>query len=474
MRLPDRSFKKAHLLPLSFAMIALLATLEWYLRVDFSLGILYVVPIIVGASVLNHWQTLILALACAYIRGLFTPQATPLEQLLRFLMASIAFASVGLLVVEMIRNRRRVLSYYAKLEFEQELRRKAEQQLRVLAESSPAAILTINFGGTIIAANASASELFGFETPGTVVGKPVSQFVEALGNALQIPSGPRQMRTSAWTWARKQDGSMFPIATWFSTYGEGEERHLAAIVVDVSEEIRDRERENFKHVLDYNRLLAGAVSHEIRNLCSAASVLCSVLAQRTDLLQNSDFNALTRLIEGLSRMASFDLRHSDGSLPVAVALPTVLQQLRVIIESEWSDNDCHIHWDVSADLPEVHADAHGLLQIFLNLTQNSLRALSDSEFRELTVRTHREGELVRLSFIDTGVGVAQPEKLFQAFRPDSDGTGLGLYVSRMLARNFGGDLIHVPRLKGCQFDVILHGKRKGHQDSLENSPLRAG
>lgn len=474
VRLPENSFRKQYVLPPALALIALLALLEWYLQIDFSLGVLYVFPVVIAATVLSRWEIVVLAISCAYIRGIFTPQATQLEQALRFVMATLAFSSIGLLVVEMSRNRRAVLSYYASLQLEQELRRQAEQQLRILAESSPAGILTINHSGSIVAANRSASEMFGFDAHTSLIGRPVSQFVAALGNAVQLPYGPRQMRTSAWTWGRKADGSMFPVATWFSTYGEGEGHFLAAIVVDISEEIRDRERENFKHLLDYNRLLAGTVSHEIRNLCSAASVLCSVLSQREDLKQSADFAAITQLIDGLSRMASFDLRHRADSHAASVSIPAVLQQLRVIIEPDWRDNDCQLRWEVPEDLPEAHADAHGLLQIFLNLAQNSLRAVSDTESRELTIRAEHRGEEIRLSFIDTGPGVAQPEKLFQAFRPDSDGTGLGLYVSRMLARNFSGDLIHVPETKGCRFDLVLHSKRKGMHHSVQDSALHIG
>ena len=458
------------MLTLAVVLIAALAAAEWYLQIDYSLGILYVIPVAIAASVLSRWEIVGLALVCAYIRGQFIPQHTPLEEGLRFVMAGLAFSAVGLLVVEMSRNRRAVLSYYTNLEREQQLRRQAEQQLRVLAESSPAGILTVNHAGQIVAANRSVAEMFGHDS---LVGEPVSHYVAALGNAMQLPSGPRQMRTSAWTWGRRQDGSMFPLATWFSTYGAGDGRHLAAIVVDVSEEIRDRERENFKHVLDYNRLLAGTVSHEIRNLCSAASVLTSVLAKRHDLRESADFAALTQLIEGLSRMASFDLHHRTEAHSAPVSLPVVLQQLRVIIEPDWRDNDCLLRWEVADDLPDVHADAHGLLQIFLNLTQNSLRALGDSAAPELLIRAVREGNGIRLSLIDNGPGVAQPEKLFQAFRPDSDGTGLGLYVSRMLARNFGGDLLYVPQTKGCRFDLTLHGKRKGKGELAPDSTLCA-
>ncbi|WP_051670097.1 ATP-binding protein [Bryobacter aggregatus] len=460
--LPETSFRRHYVLPLTVALIGLLAGLEWYLHIDYSLGILYVFPIMAAATVLGRFEIIVLAVTCAYIRGLFTPQEAQLEHLLRFAMATLAFSGLGLLVVEMSRNRRTVLAYYASLGLEQELRRKAEHQLRILVESSPAAILTIDHSGTIVAANRSASEMFLDEAKHPLVGRQVSEYVATLGNALQVPSGPRQMRASAWTWGRKADSSAFPIATWFSTYGEGRDRHLAAIIVDVSEEIRDRERENFKHLLDYNRLLAGAVSHEIRNLCSAASVLCSVLSSREDLKQNADFNALSHLIEGLSHMASFELRKEADAHAAAVSIPAVLQQLRIIIEPDWRDNDSVIDWRIADNLPEVHADAHGLLQIFLNLTQNSLRAVSDSEVRELCVQATQEGQGVRLSFNDSGPGLMHPDELFQPFRPNSDGTGLGLYISRMLARSFGGDLIHIPTKKGCQFDVTLHGKRKPH------------
>ena len=312
VRLPERTFRRPVMLPAAAALIALLAYLEWSLKADFTLGILYVLPIVIAATVLNRIEILLLAIVCAYIRGQFNVQATALDNALRFLMATIAYTGVGLLIVEMSRNRRAVIAYYATLKLEQDLRRQAEEQLRILAESSPAGILTVGHDGLVIAANRSAFEMFGVQDGQALVGEPVGRFVSALANALKVPSGPRQMRASAWAWARKADGTVFPIAAWFSTYGHGPDRHLAAIVVDVSEEVRDRERENFRHLLDYNRLLAGAVSHEIRNLCSAASVVCSVLARRPELQGSPDFAALSQLVDGLSRMASFEFAASSG------------------------------------------------------------------------------------------------------------------------------------------------------------------
>jgi signal transduction histidine kinase len=45
--------------------------------------------------------------------------------------------------------------------------------------------------------------------------------------------------------------------------------------------------------------------------------------------------------------------------------------------------------------------------------------------------------------------------LFQPFRPGSDGSGLGLYVSREMVKSFGGELHHIPTPEGCCFQIII-------------------
>ena len=54
-----------------------------------------------------------------------------------------------------------------------------------------------------------------------------------------------------------------------------------------------------------------------------------------------------------------------------------------------------------------------------------------------------------------GTGVRDVSILFQPFRENADGSGLGLYISRTLVRTFGGDLRFVPTETGSRFDVIL-------------------
>lgn len=446
------------MVPIAVGLAAVLALFEWYSKFDVSLGIFYAFPVAVAATVLNRWQIFTAACLLAWLRGLFTPQFTGIEFYLRYLMATIAYAGVGLLIFEMSRNRRIVIAHYARVKLEQELRRRAEEQLRILAESSPAAILTLDHGGQVVAANRAAHEIFAVEEAGGLLGRDIGALVPTLGSAVKLHAGQRQVRTSAWTWAKRADGAMFPIATWFSTYGDGRDHHLAAIVADVSEEVRDREMENFRHVLSYNRLLAGAVSHEIRNLCSAASMVASNLGRRPDVAVDADFQALNQLIEGLHKLASFE--HSKTTMARTASLGAVLDNLRVVVETDWREIEGEIHWNVPAQLPEVQADAHALLQIFLNLAQNSLRAVENAPIRTLAIDVEMQPETVTIAFTDSGPGVTKPETLFQPFRSGSDGSGLGLYISRALARSFSGDLVHVPQTPGCRFQITLKLTRR--------------
>jgi PAS domain S-box-containing protein len=442
----------------ALALLAALAVLEWYYRLDvslgISLGIFYTIPVIVAAAALNRVQVLLFAVLCAAVRGTFTPAISELEQLLKFLMAGIAYCGSGLFVVEVSNNRRRLIEHYGRLKLEQELRRRAEEQLRILAESSPAAIFTLNADALVVAANQATHEMLGFQ-PSTLVGKSVQTYFPVFADALKLTPGARPVRTSVTGWARRQSGQVFPIQAWFSIYGQQTARYLAAIVVDVSEDLRDRERENFRHLLDYNRLLAGAVSHEIRNLCSAISVVCSNLSKRSDFQTNVDFEALTSLVDGLSKLASFELSRKGSDVAPRTDVRAPLDQVRVVIEPDWAEIEGTVTWNVPESVPAVQADSHALLQIFLNLAQNSLRAVSGEADRNLLISVEQNTSDIKVVFTDSGPGVADPERLFHPFRPDADGSGLGLYISRELARSFGGDLICARPQRPCTFEVLI-------------------
>jgi two-component system NtrC family sensor kinase len=96
-------------------------------------------------------------------------------------------------------------------------------------------------------------------------------------------------------------------------------------------------------------------------------------------------------------------------------------------------------------------------QILLNLLKNAIEALSGGG--TVTIATGRSDHMAYIDVQDDGPGL-DAEATTNLFRPFSTtkgplGTGLGLAVSRRLARMLGGDLIHVPSARGVRWRLTL-------------------
>lgn len=472
MRFPAGSSRGLILL-IAIGMIGVLVTLEWYFDFDFSLGILYIFPVMIAATVLTRWQIFLAAIFCAYTRGLFTADETQLEHTLRFCMATIAYTGCGLWIYQITDSRRNVLKHYSRIRYEQRMRRHAQEQLRLLAESSPAAILTVDCDGKIVAANRAAETLL--QPEDHLIGQGVGRYLQVFQDALLLPSGIGEVSTTATAWARRGDGTLVPTTTWFSIYGEGRSRHLAAIVVDTSNEVREREYAQFEQIASHDRILTSAVSHEIRNLCSAIFVVASNLGRNNSISSDPDFVAFKNLAAGLRDLASVDLRKQTRAMLAAVSLPELAEEFRVIIEQDWKDIGGEFEWKFTAQIPAVRANRQELMQTLLNLSQNSLRAVEDSAEKHLVIETSAQERSVRLRICDTGSGIKNAKNLFQPFRSEADGSGLGLYVSRALIESFGGELRYEPTETGCCFVVTLQaaGDQAAPVDNTETGQTYA-
>jgi len=99
--------------------------------------------------------------------------------------------------------------------------------------------------------------------------------------------------------------------------------------------------------------------------------------------------------------------------------------------------------EVTADqaVPPMAIDRTLLRQAILNLVKNGLEALGHGG--KLTVATRRVDDQVEIAIRDTGPGIAPDvgKRLFeQFFTTKSQGTGLGLYISRQIIEEHGGTL----------------------------------
>jgi PAS domain S-box-containing protein len=206
---------------LAVAAVAVLAIafLDWRTKPYFSMGFLYLFPIMLAAGFLPRWAIVILGIGCALLSERFS-NLDPSDSTIRLTFETLALCGCGLFTSEVLRNRRLSLS--------------SQERLRVLVETSPAAIVTIDDRGFIELANRAAIELMA-PRDGQVIGYPIAAFLPELHHALRWEDRP-QFRTSMQCRGHRGNGETFLAEVWFSSYKDGAKPKLAAIIADVTEE----------------------------------------------------------------------------------------------------------------------------------------------------------------------------------------------------------------------------------------------
>jgi two-component system, LuxR family, sensor kinase FixL len=449
------------------AMTLIIAWIDWLLF-DVSIGFLYLIPILFSAPALNGWQIGGFAAICGFLTEALDPlqhtagktgwellqQVSPVAwapgSMGRFVVAVAAFAMTGFFAAELNQRRRMLERHLSEREEQIQLRQEAEQRLRILIETSPLAILTLNSRGEVELANESASRLLGFDSEG-LQGKPVEPYLPLLSRMLHRGGG--NIRTNVEFRGQRLNGDIFLASVWLSTYETSTGPGLAAVVWDSSENLRDREGAGLDSMMATSRVLVGALSHEIRNLASAAASAHAALA--TEIPASENCHALGTLIRGLEKIASAGLQMASGREHVVADLATVLDETRIVIEPALREASITLDWVMEGSLPVVQGDHHSLLQAFLNLVRNSQQAMEGRANRAMCVHAKLENDLAIVRFYDSGPGVAHPEELFRPFQPGALHTGLGLYITRAILRSHGGGLRYEPQAKGSCFTVEL-------------------
>src|SRR5262249_43448469 len=137
-----------------------------------------------------------LAILCSTLRGSFENPGIPAEAALRFIFALFAYFVCGLFVHEVIKNHELVIQHLAKIQMEQKLRHEAEEQLKVLVDSSPATVLTTDKNGVVLAANGAANGLFAIPDGETLRGRRIQEYLPVLAEALDLDAGQEGLRTT--------------------------------------------------------------------------------------------------------------------------------------------------------------------------------------------------------------------------------------------------------------------------------------
>jgi two-component system, LuxR family, sensor kinase FixL len=435
-------------------LIAVIAFVDWRVIAQVPVGFLYLVPMVMMGSVLGRVPIAAAAVLCTLLAERFGDLPWDWRTgTSRDLLYFAAFAGAGLFVREVNESRRIAAENLHAIERERDARREAEEQMRILIDSSPVAIVTADADGRVLMGNDAAHRMLGVPQ-GELPGRSIHRYLPALTNITLHDASLQLLRAVMQARGQREDGEVFLADICFSTYHTNAGIRLAAMVLDTSEDLRAHEVSGLHQLLEGSRIAVGALSHEIRNVCGAIAAVHQNLKCTPLLGENKDFEALGNLIAALERIASVNLRQS-ASQAAEVDLAVLLDELKIVIAPSLCEEEIEARWSIEPGLPLVWADRPSLMQVFLNLVANSSRALSKRSHRVLSISARCEGNQVNVEVSDNGGGVSQPELLFRPFQAGAEATGLGLYMSRAFMRSFSGELRYVPLVGGACFVVEL-------------------
>ncbi|WP_458070721.1 two-component system sensor histidine kinase NtrB [Rhodanobacter sp. BL-MT-08] len=204
-------------------------------------------------------------------------------------------------------------------------------------------------------------------------------------------------------------------------------------------------------------------AHEVKNPLAGLRGAAQLLQRRVG---TDDLQSLAGLIideaDRLAALANRLLHHDGAPQFGAVNIHHLLERLADLLRAQ--PQPLQLKYDYDPSVPDLLGDADRLQQILLNLARNAQEAGA----KTLTLRTRvdhglRWGDRVlrmalRIDVIDDGPGVPASlrDTLFQPLVSGrADGSGLGLALSREIAREHGGELRYVSRPGETVFSLYL-------------------
>lgn len=338
--------------------------------------------------------------------------------------------------------------------------------------SMPAGLLTIDTNRRIVSANSKALDLFDC-TETDLQGKTLQQLAVTESATLTPLFQEGQEFIDQPLECLRRDGGTIPLKVSSSHLRDrdGSLRGMVIILRD-QREIRAMEEalERARRHAALGRMAAG-IAHEIRNPLGTLKGF----AQYFNRSSSSDAQAreyaelMIGEVDRLNRTISALLQFARPREPELVAfdLGALMKKAATFIKADADNHQAELSLKIPDPGLHINADPDLLLQVLLNLLQNSLAAIEPGNLIELG--GDMQGHEVLIWVRDTGRGMtaAEQTQMFDPFYTTrKDGTGLGLAVVQQIIEQHRGRIeVDSSIGGGTRINITLPQQRSTHDQS---------
>jgi len=339
-----------------------------------------------------------------------------------------------------------------------------EERFRRVVEYTPSAMVMIDARGRIVLANAQAAQLLGYPDA-TLLGQMVEDIVPeryrahhpAFRTSFVTSPHPRPMGGGRDLFARRRDGSEFPVEIGLNPIETDEGPMVLAAIVDITE--RQRTQARLEGALKEKTVLLNEVHHRVKNNLQVISSLLNLQARHLD-----DENVKAVLTESQNRVKAMALTHQllyerkDFS---SVELVEYLQRLTQLLAGSYRTPLQVITLDLQCAGQSLLLDLERAIPCGLivnELVSNAFKhAFPDNRNGCIGIALKNENGIVVITVEDDGIGLPADFEL-------SNVRSLGLQLVPLLMEQIHGQLT-VQRDTRTRFQI-----RFPHRLETEDSP----
>lgn len=347
----------------------------------------------------------------------------------------------------------------------EEALRKSESEYRLIAENMQDLIRVIDTNGVIQYASPSHESVLGF-SPSVYKGSlfyglmhpdDISKTQEQFSQVISTKT-PRQVE---FRYKHCNGGWVYVESCGTPVLNEQDE--ITSIVIvgrDISERKKAEDLIRKSEKLSVVGQLAAGVAHEIRNPLTSIKGFVQLLQQELDKPFFTD--VILSEIKRIESIVGEFLTLAKPQTPQMKEIDVIvlLEQVILLFDSQALLHNVEFIQEVDSDsdLPPIYCDANQIKQVFINILQNAIEAMTHGGIIKILINWE-DSDSIKIRFIDQGCGIPKEriKKIGEPFYSTKEkGTGLGLMISQKIVQEHRGTMkIESTINQGTTVEVIL-------------------